>query len=552
MFSLSALEENGKIKMEFLENLGDFKRVPIDVLKLIAQEILKDDKSILKNNIIKNLGSTSHAFRSIVFLTYQSNIEKEKESLYDLKKYPNELLYLIANQVFEDDRSLFKQDSMKSLGSTCKIFYRVISSLYGTYNRENSDEIRQKLSDIYQNCFDKGLFEKSEKIIKHPQFKFDESSEYCQSIKKTVRIHKNIKHIDFCNNGALIFLDSLIEAKKVSTGSFDNYFIQRACSKGWVKKVRELLANPTIDPSVNHQYPIRIASQRGHLEIVKLLLKDPRVDPSEEYNEAIRLAVENGHVEIVKLLLADPRVDPSRKNNEAIRLAVENGHVEIVKLLLKDPRVDPSEKNNEAIRLAVENNHIEIVKLLLTDPRVDPSRKNNEAIRLAIRNRSMEIVKLLLTHPRVDPNGEDNQVIQLAVENNHIEIVKLLLTDARFKKDGYNKINYYLEEGKINDLIILLNYLLEKGVPESDLKRFIQIKQADYSFKWKVENKQVIITKIIYKHTDLPNSTIIIGRLKEWVKTQDCYEEKSNKVSRKKVSIRTDSLFEKIKKKLSS
>ena len=82
-------------------------------------------------------------------------------------------------------------------------------------------------------------------------------------------------------------------------------------------------------------------------------------------------AIQNEDLEKVKLLLSDPRVNPSVNNNFAIQYASGNDILEVVKLLLSDPRVDPSDYNNAAIRSASKNDHIEIVKLLLFDPRVN-------------------------------------------------------------------------------------------------------------------------------------------------------------------------------------
>jgi hypothetical protein len=84
---------------------------------------------------------------------------------------------------------------------------------------------------------------------------------------------------------------------------------------------------------------IRWVSESCHVDIIKLLLADQSIDPSVDNNYAIRWASRFGYIEVVKLLLADYRVDPSVENNYAIRRAWRFGHTEVVNLLLDDSRV---------------------------------------------------------------------------------------------------------------------------------------------------------------------------------------------------------------------
>ncbi len=181
----------------------------------------------------------------------------------------------------------------------------------------------------------------------------------------------------------------------------NNEFIE-AAKTGDIDKVKLLLTNPKVNPTVKDNQAIRLASLNGHLEVVRLLLNDPRVDPAAGNSYAIRRASANGYTEVVRLLLNDPRVDPAAENNEAIQLASLNGYLEVVRLLLNDPRVDPAAINNYVIRVASRDGYLEVVRLLLNDPRVDPAAENNLAIRWASRNGRTEVVRLLLTDPRVD------------------------------------------------------------------------------------------------------------------------------------------------------
>lgn len=52
-----------------------------------------------------------------------------------------------------------------------------------------------------------------------------------------------------------------------------------------------------------------VSKAAGHLDLVRELLKDPSVDPSAEENYAIRWAAANGHVEVVRELLRHPKVN---------------------------------------------------------------------------------------------------------------------------------------------------------------------------------------------------------------------------------------------------
>lgn len=117
--------------------------------------------------------------------------------------------------------------------------------------------------------------------------------------------------------------------------------------------------------------------------------------------------------EKVKELLQDPNIDPSVMDNYAITWAAEFNHLEIVQMLLKDPRVDPSAKNNYAIRWACKNRYaVEIVKLLLADPRVDPAVNGNTPLRNAEHFECTEIIKLLKKHPKVKARIKQEKIVQ--------------------------------------------------------------------------------------------------------------------------------------------
>ena len=116
---------------------------------------------------------------------------------------------------------------------------------------------------------------------------------------------------------------------------------RRAVEIGDIGTVKSLLNHPDANPAGRDNFAIQIAAQKGYVKIAKLLLTIPRVNPAAMNNFAIRAAAQNGHIEMVKLLLADERTDPTADNNYAIRAAAKKGHIVIVNLLLEDPRVYP-------------------------------------------------------------------------------------------------------------------------------------------------------------------------------------------------------------------
>lgn len=87
--------------------------------------------------------------------------------------------------------------------------------------------------------------------------------------------------------------------------------------------------------------------------------------------EEFFLSCANGFTEQVRDLLANPRVDPKAQSNVALRWAVYNEHADVMRVLLADPRVRPSAKENNAIYSAVTYEGISAFQLLLADTRVD-------------------------------------------------------------------------------------------------------------------------------------------------------------------------------------
>lgn len=190
------------------------------------------------------------------------------------------------------------------------------------------------------------------------------------------------------------FSKARVSTKKKNSMDIFREF-RHASEHGDLGKVKKMMKDNIIDPSLVDNCAIKSASQNGHLDVVEELLQDPRVDPSSGDNYSIKLASINGNLTIVKRLLLDKRVDPSASKNWAIGAASGHGHLEVIKELLKDSRVDPSEDSNYAIRLASEKGHLEVVKELLKDPRVKSITDIDMAINYAKLNNHIAVVNEL-------------------------------------------------------------------------------------------------------------------------------------------------------------
>lgn len=140
--------------------------------------------------------------------------------------------------------------------------------------------------------------------------------------------------------------------------------LRRACEKGYVDEVKELLLNHEID--INHNdptnppygTPLRIASTCGREEVVKLLLDDPRIDVNAtnwEGRTAFYLACERGRLNVVKILLKDLRIEVGKVSNDGttpLYAAAIKGHLEVVEWLLssgRDVNIKAMNKNGKTL-----------------------------------------------------------------------------------------------------------------------------------------------------------------------------------------------------------
>lgn len=234
-----------------------------------------------------------------------------------------------------------------------------------------------------------------------------------------------------------------------------------ACSKGRSGIVKNLLADPSVDPSLNGSQALVIATSQffPSIPLIEILLSDPRVDPSVNENAAfIFLAKKDGHP-LFLALLADPRVDPAAKNNEAFVNAVSSGCLTNVRHLLSDPRVDPSAVYRKAFIYAC-NGHLEMVEFMAgcfqfqqyviegalrmayTNYRFDVAEYlvnrfceadaalSQSAFTMACENGDLKVVKKLIQNPKVDPSAERYKAYQDVYNRGRDEIANLLLTDC--------------------------------------------------------------------------------------------------------------------------
>ncbi len=171
-----------------------------------------------------------------------------------------------------------------------------------------------------------------------------------------------------CKNGDIRSVRLLLEDPRVNPAENHNKAIIQASAHGHEDIVHLLMADTRVNPADENSIALYWAAINGYPKVVRLLLTELRINPVMTFLETC----EEGQIESVRILLADPRVDPAVNHNQAIIKASSNGHVEIVRLLMADPRVNPADGNSEAIYWATINGYPEVVRLLLKDQRINP------------------------------------------------------------------------------------------------------------------------------------------------------------------------------------
>lgn len=95
-------------------------------------------------------------------------------------------------------------------------------------------------------------------------------------------------------------------------------------------------------------------------------------------------AVKAESIEKVKLLLEDMHVNPTINDNVALRCAAQNYRHEIVKLLLSDSRVCEQSEPQFVMEWAIRNEYDEIVQYLLYEDYVGSVAHNNTLVNLRV------------------------------------------------------------------------------------------------------------------------------------------------------------------------
>ncbi len=109
-----------------------------------------------------------------------------------------------------------------------------------------------------------------------------------------------------CENGNLERVKELYPVVVGNGNSFFESSFCKACWKGHLNVAVWLYSvNPSLNVSVNNEWPFRFACQNGHLEVAKWLLSiKPSIDISIKDEYAFRYACKHGQLSVAKWLLS--------------------------------------------------------------------------------------------------------------------------------------------------------------------------------------------------------------------------------------------------------
>lgn len=277
-------------------------------------------------------------------------------------------------------------------------------------------------------------------------------------------------------------------SKKLHDISFnDSYVLQWACRKGYIKLVKELLADSRIDPRNSGNICLSDSLALGHTDVYLELINDKRIDIASKSQMELALESENttliekyfqefksrniqgdlinagfvytikrDKIDIASIFLKDEFIS-LLDIDRAIISALYNKKDNIILFLLNTMKIKDYNSltqafsyacmsNNLAIALAVLKynetptftiysytmsaigyNNYDIFRELIKDDRFDPMYDNGFYIFKCIKRENNAMAILLLGHNKTDLTFRNNSFFITAVNNNSIDIVIFLI-----------------------------------------------------------------------------------------------------------------------------
>eukprot|EP00538_Stauroneis_constricta_P000665 CAMPEP_0119547624 /NCGR_PEP_ID=MMETSP1352-20130426/1689_1 /TAXON_ID=265584 /ORGANISM="Stauroneis constricta, Strain CCMP1120" /LENGTH=562 /DNA_ID=CAMNT_0007592581 /DNA_START=99 /DNA_END=1787 /DNA_ORIENTATION=- len=267
----------------------------------------------------------------------------------------------------------------------------------------------------------------------------------------------------------------------------------RACGKGDLGAIRQLLASPTgaSEPEIkvnindhdgNGNTPLHYAASNGHMNAFRYLVESCGADPSIRNADGDSLLHDvawNGCMDMACYLIETCRVDANAVNNEGhspLHRASMNGHMDIVRYLVESAHADASARNENGLtplHHASLNGHVDIVKYLLGNCGADGAVLNSEGdapIHLAALNGHLSTIECfadisaddgLPIYTMKGRNGASS--LHYAAAKGHLAVARFLRDiDREFNisyqdDDGMTALHYSCMGGHLN----LVKFLIE-------------------------------------------------------------------------------------------
>lgn len=131
----------------------------------------------------------------------------------------------------------------------------------------------------------------------------------------------------------------LLNDKRIDGSEPHNQPLLAACKRNLIPIVRELIAKYPCVLNYGFYNVIEEAFQLKNEEMVEILIQEGHTKGLLLYNSYLKKASLLGYVKVVKILCSNPSIDPSDDSNYAVQFASLSGHLEVVKILLNDERV---------------------------------------------------------------------------------------------------------------------------------------------------------------------------------------------------------------------